>query len=680
MNNPLLEMSDLPAFDLIRAEYVEPALDAVLTNARTAIEALIEFDQVHDWDTLMAPLESVQDALNQVWSPVSHLNAVVNNEALRAAYNACLPKLTEFHTELGQNEALYRAVRQVADSSDALDGAQRAVLEHALRDFHLSGVDLPPDKKQRYKAVLQELSALQSKFQDNVLDATGAWRKHLTDPAALAGLPESAMSAARQDAQRAGLDGWLLTLDFPCYLPVMSYAEDPGLRREMYEAFVTRASELGPDAGQYDNTQLMEQILCLRHEAAQLLGFDSYAERSLATKMAADPTQVLAFLDDLAIRSRPQAQREFAELTAFAAQHGGVDRLNGWDLSYYAEKLRLHRYDISQEALRPYFPENRVVPGLFSVVERLYGVTIKPRTGVAVWHPDVRFYDVLDRDGVIRAHCYVDLYARAHKRGGAWMADFRGRRKLADGSQTPVAYITCNFTPPVGDSPALFTHNEVVTLFHEFGHGLHHMLTQVDCLEVSGINGVEWDAVELPSQFMENWCWEREALDLLSGHVETGEPIPDALYQRMIDAKHFQSGMQMVRQLEFALFDFRLHAEYQPESGARVMDIWSQVRDRVAVVPSAAFNRFPNAFTHIFSGGYAAGYYSYKWAEVLSADAFSRFEEDGIFNADTGRAFLNEVLAVGGARKAMDSFVAFRGRAPSIEPLLRHSGIAVQAA
>jgi oligopeptidase A len=680
MNNPLLEMSDLPAFDLIRAEYVEPALDAVLTNARTAIEALIEFDQVHDWDTLMAPLESVQDALNQVWSPVSHLNAVVNNEALRAAYNACLPKLTEFHTELGQNEALYRAVRQVADSSDALDGAQRAVLEHALRDFHLSGVDLPPDKKQRYKAVLQELSALQSKFQDNVLDATGAWRKHLTDPAALAGLPESAMSAARQDAQRAGLDGWLLTLDFPCYLPVMSYAEDPGLRREMYEAFVTRASELGPDAGQYDNTQLMEQILCLRHEAAQLLGFDSYAERSLATKMAADPTQVLAFLDDLAIRSRPQAQREFAELTAFAAQHGGVDRLNGWDVSYYAEKLRLHRYDISQEALRPYFPENRVVPGLFSVVERLYGVTIKPRTGVAVWHPDVRFYDVLDRDGVIRAHCYVDLYARAHKRGGAWMADFRGRRKLADGSQTPVAYITCNFTPPVGDSPALFTHNEVVTLFHEFGHGLHHMLTQVDCLEVSGINGVEWDAVELPSQFMENWCWEREALDLLSGHVETGEPIPDALYQRMIDAKHFQSGMQMVRQLEFALFDFRLHAEYQPESGARVMDIWSQVRDRVAVVPSAAFNRFPNAFTHIFSGGYAAGYYSYKWAEVLSADAFSRFEEDGIFNADTGRAFLNEVLAVGGARKAMDSFVAFRGRAPSIEPLLRHSGIAVQAA
>ncbi len=680
MNNPLLEMSDLPPFDLIRAEHVEPALDAVLEDARAIIETLTQSEQTHDWDTLMAPLESIQDALSQVWSPVSQMNAVVSSDSLRAAYNACLPKLTEYHTELGQNEALYRAVRQVADSVDALDEAQRAVLKHALRDFHLSGVDLPQDKKQRYKTVLQELSALQSKFQDNVLDATGAWRKHLTDPDALAGLPESAMSAARQQAEREGLDGWLLTLDFPCYSPVMSYAEDPELRREMYEAFVTRASELGPDAGRHDNTELMERILSLRHEAAQLLGFDNYAERSLATKMAADPAQVLAFLDDLAIRSRPQAQREFGELTEFAAQLGGVDRLNAWDVSYYAEKLRLHRYDISQEALRPYFPENRVVPGLFSVVERLYGVTIKPRTGVAVWHPDVRFYDVLDGDGAVRAHCYLDLYARAHKRGGAWMADFRGRRKLVGGSQTPVAYITCNFTPPVGDRPALFTHDEVVTLFHEFGHGLHHMLTRVDRLEVSGINGVEWDAVELPSQFMENWCWEREALDLLSGHAQTGEPIPDALYQRMINAKHFQSGMQMVRQLEFALLDFRLHAEYEPESGAGVMDIWSQVRDRVAVVPTAAFNRFPNAFTHIFSGGYAAGYYSYKWAEVLSADAFSRFEEDGIFNPDTGRAFLDEVLAVGGARKAMDSFVAFRGRAPSIEPLLRHSGIAVQAA
>jgi oligopeptidase A len=676
MDNPLLTLTDLPPFHRIKPEHVEPAVDTLLDRARARIDTLLKAGGPYDWDSLMAPLEEIQDQINRAWSPVSHLNAVVNSDDLRAAYNACLPKLSAFHTELGQNEALYRAVVQVGGTGDDLDTAQRAVVDHALRDFRLSGVDLPADRKARYKTIMQELSALQSKFQENVLDATHAWKKHVTDPTALAGLPDTALSMLSQNAEREGLEGWQLTLDFPCYLPVMNYADSAGLRREMYQAFVTRGSELGPDAGRFDNTGTMERVLALRHEAAMLLGFDNYAERSLATKMAADPAQVMAFLEDLAVRSHPQAEREFAELGAFAAEQFGVDELEPWDVAYYAEKLRHHRYDISQEALRPYFPETRVVPGLFSVVERLYGVHIRTHDGVDVWHPDVKFFDVLDEHGNVRAHFYMDLYARAHKRGGAWMADFRGRRRLASGSQTPVAYITCNFTPPVGDRPALFTHDEVITLFHEFGHALHHMLTRVECLEVSGINGVEWDAVELPSQFMENWCWEREALDLISAHVDTGASIPDPLYRRMIDAKHFQSAMQMVRQLEFALLDFRLHAEYQTDAGARVMETWRAVRERVAVVPSPPFNRFPNAFTHIFAGGYAAGYYSYKWAEVLSADAYSRFEEDGIFNPETGRDFLHEVLEVGGSRNAMDSFVAFRGRRPDIAPLLRHSGIA----
>jgi oligopeptidase A len=677
MSNPLLELQPLPPFSRIRTEHVEPAVAAVLGENEAALERLLDEQQSPTWDSLMAPLDELRDRLHQVWSPVAHLNAVVNSEALRASYNACLPKLSAYWTELGQNERLQQAVMAISDDASAnLDPARLRALENNLRDFHLSGVDLPAMEKARYKAVMQELSALQSQFEDNVLDATNAWTCHLLSDERLAGLPDSARAVLRQNAERRGLEGWLITLEFPSYFPVMSYADNRELRRQVYEAFVTRASDQGPQSGDYDNGELMERILGLRHELARLLGFASYAERSLATKMAASVEQVLEFLEDLAARSRPQAEQEFAELAEFAREEHRLKELAAWDVSYYSEKLRRQRYALSQEDLRPYFPETRVLPGLFAVVERLYGVRVNPAQGADLWHPDVRFYELRDAGGKLRAHFYMDLFARAKKRGGAWMDEYRGRRHTARGLQTPVAFVTCNFTPPVGDRPALFTHDEVLTLFHEFGHALHHMLTRVDCYDVSGINGVEWDAVELPSQFMENWCWEREALALIAGHHETGEPLPEPLYERMLAARNFQSAMMMVRQLEFALFDFRLHAEYRPEQGGRVLDIWRQVRDQVAVVPVPAFNRFPNAFSHIFAGGYAAGYYSYKWAEVLSADAFSRFEEEGIFNRQTGQDFLRCVLEVGGSRNAMDSFIAFRGREPEVRPLLRHSGIA----
>ena len=678
MTNALLELEDLPPFSRIRPDHVEPAVDLVLAENQQALEALLERQGTPNWDSLMAPLDELRDRLHQVWSPVSHLNAVLNSDALRAAYNACLPKLSAHWTELGQNERLQGAVRALTESPDAvrLEPAQRKALEHNLRDFHLSGVDLPSADKARYKAIMQELAALQSKFEDNVLDATNAWTCQLETDNRLAGLPDSALSVLRQNAERRGLEGWLITLELPSYFPVMSYADDRELRHEVYQAFVTRASDQGPQAGRYDNSEIMERILALRHELAQLLGFANYAERSLATKMASGPAQVLEFLEDLAARSRPQAQREFAELEAFAREQHGIPQLEAWDVGYYTEKLRRQRYDLSQEDLRPYFPETRVLPGLFAVVERLYEVRIQPAPGADLWHPDVRFYELRDATGELRAHFYMDLYARAKKRGGAWMDEYRGRRRSVRGVQTPVAFVTCNFTPPVAGRPALFTHDEVLTLFHELGHALHHMLTRVEYYDVAGINGVEWDAVELPSQFMENWCWEREALDLISGHHETGAPVPDGLYRRMLAARNFQSAMMMARQLELALFDFRLHAEYSPHQGARVLELWRRVREQVAVVPAPAFNRFPNAFSHIFAGGYAAGYYSYKWAEVLSADAFSRFEEEGIFNPATGRDFLRCVLEVGGSRDAMASFVAFRGREPQVEPLLRHSGIA----
>ncbi|HOW76771.1 MAG TPA: oligopeptidase A [Candidatus Competibacteraceae bacterium] len=678
MTNPLLTAIDLPSYAAIQPEHVEPAIDSLLAANRTAIEQLLAASAEPTWENLIQPLEELDDRLNRAWSPVNHLHSVQDSAALRAAYNACLPKLSAYHTELGQHQGLYQAYQHIANGPEyaRLDAAQRKVIDDALRDFRLSGVTLPPEQRTRYKDIQQELASLSARFAENVLDATQAWTKLVTDEAQLAGLPESARALARQTAEQRGLDGWLLTLELPSYLPVLNYADDRELRWELYSAYCTRASEQGPNAGQWDNGPVMERILALRHELAQLLGFRDYSEDSLATKMADSPNQVLDFLNDLAHRAKPQAQREFAELQDFAREQFNAPELEAWDIGYYAEKLRQHRYQLSQEELRPYFPITRVLPGLFTVAERLFGVTIRPLEGVETWHPDVLVYEIVDSAGTQCGRFYLDLYARAHKRGGAWMDGCLARRRLGDTVRTPAAYLVCNFTPPVGDDPALLTHSEVLTMFHEFGHGLHHLLTTVDYLPVAGIHGVEWDAVELPSQFLENWCWSREALDGLAGHYQTGEPLPDELYQRMLAAKHFQAGLFLARQLEFGLFDFRLHRDYDPARGGRVLEILHAVRQQVAVIIPPDYNRFPNAFTHIFSGGYAAGYYSYKWAEVLSADAFSAFEEHGIFDTATGTRFRESILEVGGSRPALDSFVEFRGREPQIESLLRLSGIA----
>jgi len=676
MSNPLLNLERLPPFSKIRPEHVEPAIDQLLAEGRETTERLLSSGGPYSWDNLIAPLEQLDDRLGRAWSPISHMNSVVNSEELRQAYNACLPKLSEYATEMGQNKRLFLAYKQVSESTEELDQAQRKLLENALQDFHLSGVDLPEAEQQRFKAISQELSQLTSRYEENLLDATHAWSKLIDHVGELAGLPPSALDLARQTAQQHGESaGWLLTLEFPSYLPVMTYADSRELRREMYQAYATRASDQGPHAGQWDNTEIMEQLLALRHEQARLLGFDNYAERSLAKKMARSCDQVTGFLQQLAEQAHPQAVRELNELQQFAREQHGVAELAAWDIGYYAEKLRQHRYDITQEQVKPYFPEDRVLNGMFGVVQRLYGLQITEVEGVDSWHPEVRFFEIRDQAGGLRGEFYLDLYARPHKRGGAWMDGCIDRLFSADCDQFPVAFLTCNFSPPVGDKPALFTHDEVETLFHEFGHGLHHLLTRVDYPEVAGINGVAWDAVELPSQFMENWCWEREALDLVSGHFETSEPIPDPLYQKMKRARNFQSAMQMVRQLEFSLFDFRIHREYDPQRGGRIYPILQQVRDQVAVVQPPEWNRFAHGFSHIFAGGYAAGYYSYKWAEVLSADAFSLFEEKGIFDRATGEAFLHNILEQGGSRDAMELFVAFRGREPSIEPLLRHSGI-----
>ena len=676
-DNPLLEEFTLPPFSRIKPEHVVPAVDTLLQQNRDEIRQLLQSVDKPDWKNFVEPIERLDDRLNRAWSPVSHMNSVVNSDELREAYNACLPKLSAYATEMGQNADLYRAYKAVQESDRSLDAAQKKMLENILRDFHLSGVDLPPAQKQRYKEISERLSTLTSEFSENLLDATHAWTKQITDESELAGLPPSALDLARQTAQQRDMDGWLLTLEFPSYYPVMTYADNRDLRYEMYRAYSTRASDQGPNAGEYDNSVLMDEILALRHEAALLLGFANYAERSLAKKMAESPQQVLDFLNDLARRSKPQAEQEFADLESWAREEHGVDRLEAWDVAYYSEKLRQARYNISQEELKPYFPQQMVVQGMFDVVSRLFDVSIRQTDGVDTWHPDVLFYEIRDTDaGELIGQFYLDLYARPKKRGGAWMDECAVRFRTADYMQTPVAYLTCNFSPPVGDKPALLTHDEVETLFHEFGHGLHHMLTRIDYPGVAGINGVAWDAVELPSQFLENWCWEREALEVVSGHYETGEEIPDDLYERMIAAKNFQSAMQMMRQLEFALFDFRLHMEYDPEKGGRVLEFAEAVREQVAVVRPPEWNRFAHGFSHIFAGGYAAGYYSYKWAEVLSADAFSLFEEKGVFNVEAGRAFRENILEKGGSADAMDLFVAFRGRKPEVEPLLRHSGIA----
>ena len=677
MNNPLLANSALPLFSQIKPEHIEPAIDQLLAEVKAVVEDRLGIQQDYTWKNLVEPIEDAQDRLNKAWSPVSHLNSVVNSDSLRVAYNACLPKLSEFGTEIGQNKRLFNAYQVIANSPEfsGLDTAQQKIISNALRDFRLSGVDLSEKKKRRYKVISQELTQFTSLFEENLLDATNAWTKFISHEQELAGLPESALAQAKQTAEQANQQGWMLTLQFPSYNAVMTYADTRELRREVYEAFSTRASEVGPHGGQWDNSLLMEEILALRHEKAKLLGFSNYAELSLATKMARKPEDVINFLEDLAIKSWRQARNDLYQLQEFAREQHGCNDLEPWDMAYYSEKMRQHSYQLSQEEVKAYFPITRVLPGLFAVVEKLYGLKITEIHEFDTWHPDVQFFQIHDQDDQLRGQFYIDLYARPKKRGGAWMDECVGRKKSDDSIQTPVAYLTCNFTPPTADTPALLTHDEVTTLFHEFGHGLHHMLTKVDHLGVSGINGVEWDAVELPSQFMENWCWEKEALALMSGHYQTGEVLPDALFEKMLAAKNFQAGMFMVRQLEFSLFDFRIHLEYNPNKGGRIYEILEQVRKQVAVIHPPKFNRFAHSFSHIFAGGYGAGYYSYKWAEVLSSDAFSLFEEKGIFDQETGKAFLTNILEKGGSEDAMDLFVKFRGREPKIDALLRHNGI-----
>ncbi|MFK4026269.1 oligopeptidase A [Stutzerimonas balearica] len=679
-NNPLLQDFDLPPYSEIRPEHVEPAIDSILGDNRVAIEELLSRPAERlDWQTLVVGLDEMNARLGRAWSPVSHLNAVCNSPELRSAYEACLPKLSAYYTELGQNRALFEAYKALAEGPAAagFEVAQKTILEHSLRDFRLSGIDLPPVEQQRFGAIQMKLAELGSRFSNQLLDATQAWTKHLTDEAALAGLPDSAKGQMKQAAETKGLDGWLITLEFPSYYAVMTYADDRALRQEVYTAYSTRASDQGPNAGQFDNGPVMEEILDLRQELAKLLGYASYAELSLATKMAESPEQVLGFLRDLAVRSKPFAEKDLAELRAFAAEQG-LDDLKSWDTGYYAEKLRQSRYSLNQEELRAYFPIDKVLAGLFAVVQRLYGIEIVELEDFDAWHPEVRLFEIREH-GEHVGRFFFDLYARANKRGGAWMDGARDKRRDAEGRLiSPVANLVCNFTPPVGERPALLTHDEVTTLFHEFGHGLHHLLTRVEHAGASGINGVAWDAVELPSQFMENWCWEPEGLALISGHYQTGEPLPQEKLERMLAAKNFQSGMMMVRQLEFSLFDFELHATHG--DGRSVLEVLEAIRDEVSVLRPPRENRFPNSFAHIFSGGYAAGYYSYKWAEVLSSDAFSRFEEEGVFNAETGRAFREAILARGGSQEPMVLFVDFRGREPSIDALLRHLGLSQEEA
>ena len=632
------------------------------------------------WDNLVSPIEESDDRLSRIWSPVSHMNSVVNSDELREAYESCLPLLSEYGTWVGQHKGLFEAYKAIkaSDAFAELDQAQKKTITDSLRDFELSGIGLPADEQHRYGEISKRMSELGSQFSNNVLDATMGWAKHVTDVTELSGMPESALAAAQASAEAKELDGYLLTLDIPSYLPVMTYCDNQELRKELYEAYVTRASDRGPNAGKWDNTELISEQLKLRHEIARMLGFTTYSEKSLATKMAENPAQVLGFLNDLALKAKPQGEREVEELRQFANKEFGVETLNLWDIAYYSEKQKQHLFQISDEELRPYFPESKAVSGLFEVLNRVFGMSVKEREGVDTWHESVRFFDIFDANDALRGSFYLDLYAREHKRGGAWMDDCRGRRITASGElQTPVAYLTCNFNKPVGDKPALFTHDELVTLFHEFGHGIHHMLTQVDAGAVSGINGVPWDAVELPSQFLENWCWEEEALAFISGHYETGEPLPKEMLDKMLAAKHFQSAMFILRQLEFGLFDFTLHTEYDPEVGAKVLETLADVKSKVAVLPSLEWNRFSHSFSHIFAGGYSAGYYSYLWAEVLSADAYSAFEEEGIFNKDTGKRFLNNILEMGGSEEPMELFKRFRGREPQIDALLRHSGIAV---
>jgi oligopeptidase A len=672
--NPLLDFSGLPRFAEIGPEHVDPAVDALIADARATIERVATLAEPPSWDNFVQPLADTLDRLGRSWGQVAHLNAVVNTPALREAYNANLPKVTSFHTDLGQDERLFSRYRALAEAPGfaSLDAARKKLIENTLRDFRLSGAELPADRKARFKAIEEELSQLSSRFEDNVLDATNDYGLLIDDAAKLSGIPAYVRETAKKTAEEEKNPGWKLTLRAPCYVPVMQYADDRSLRETLYRAYAARASEFGK--ADWDNSALIDRIVVLRRESAALLGYKSYAEVSLVPKMARDPAEVLTFLRDLGSRAKPFAERDMAELRAFGRDRLGLSELAAWDIAYASEKLRQERYSFSDQELRAYFPEDRVLAGMFRVVETIFGVTIRA-SSAPVWHPSVRFFDVLDREGTAVGQFYLDLYARAAKRGGAWMDDAINRRRNGANLQHPVAYLTCNLSAPVSDRPALFTHDEVTTLFHEFGHGLNLLLTRVDVPGVSGLEGVEWDAIELPSQFMENFCWEWDVLKHMSAHVDTGEPLPRPLFDKMLAGKNFQSGMQTVRQLEMALFDMHLHHDFDARAGS-VLELVRAIRREVAVVPRPAEDRsLPHGFSHIFAGGYAAGYYSYKWAEVLSADAYSLFEEQGVLSPAAGGRFRDEVLAPGGSRPALESFIAFRGRAPQIDALLRHNGM-----
>ena len=695
MTNPLLDPvapNTLPAFDRIKPEHAEPALDAVLAENRRALSTLLAGTGEPGWETLIEPMEDLSDRLTRAWGPVQHLFGVMANADWRKAFNAGLPKVTEYGLEFSQNEVLFKAYERLAESAGyvAFSPARKKVIDDALRDFRLSGIALPTDQKARYKAIALRLSEIQSRFEENLMDGVQAYGKRVTDEALLDGMTDEGKAQAAEKARAKKLAGWLLTLDFPSYDAVASYADNRDLRQELYAAYATRASERSPHPPAFDNTALMEEILALRHEEARLLGFNNFGELSLATKMAESPDAVEAFLLDLAAKARPFAIKELEELKAFAKTRDGLADFQPWDSAYYGEKLKEKKLGYSEEELRPYFPAPQVIAGMFALVERIYGVKIECTHDVATWHPDVTTYAVREADGAEVGLFYLDPYARQDKRGGAWMDECLGRRRTASGLQRPVAYLTCNFTPPLAGGepghalpgnalqtrkPALLTHDEVLTLFHEFGHGLHHLLTRVDEASVSGIRGVAWDAVELPSQFMENWCYDKATLNGFAHHHQTGAAIPDALLKRLQASRSYQSGLATLRQIEFSLFDLRLHRDYDAAMGAQVLETLAQVRAEVSIFPPPDWNRMPNSFSHIFAGGYAAGYYSYKWAEVLSADAFAAFEESG-FAAETGLRFRDTVLSQGGSREAMDLFVAFRGRKPEVEALLRHNGLA----
>jgi oligopeptidase A len=678
--NPLLDFSGLPRFSELRPEHVTPAVDQLLAEGRATVSAVTHAGA--GWDAFVTPLEDANERIGRAWGQVSHLHAVLDSPELREVYNANLPKLSQYWTELGQNEALFAKYKALQSSPElaSLSPARRKIVENALRDFRLSGAELPASRKKRFAEIQQELSRLGAKFSENLLDATNAFSLVIEDEKRLAGIPADILAAAHEAAQTDEKAGWKFTLHAPSYMPVMQYAEDRALRETMYRESATRASEFGK--AELDNTPLIARIVELRREMAQLLGYANFAEVSLVPKMAESPAMVLAFLDDLARRARPFAEHDVEELRAFARNELHIEELQAWDVAYASEKLRARRYSFSDQEVKQYFPEDVVIAGLFRVAEALYQVKISPAKA-AVWHEDVRFYEVREATtgaaSPVIGQFYLDLYARETKRGGAWMDDAIGRRRKAGRIQTPVTYLTCNFSRPLRSDapgkPALFTHDEVLTLFHEFGHGLHHLLTRVDDLGVSGLNGVEWDAVELPSQFMENFCWEWDVLRHMTRHFESGAPLPRELFDKMIAAKNFESGLGMLRQIEFSVFDMRLHSDFQPGLGTSALQLLAEVRDRIAVLKPPAFNRFPNSFSHIFAGGYAAGYYSYKWAEVLSADAYSFFEENGVLSPEAGKRFKEEILAVGGSRPAAESFRAFRGREPRVDALLKHNGM-----